>query len=71
MEKIIKNQKRETVQLELIHSHSSVVHYFDKNGALRSGYLIKKIEQGENKGSVLVADTEGNEFMTDKIRNIE
>ena len=66
-----KNNRGETMQFEFDPPHSSTVHYFDKNGALRSGHLIQKIEQGEHKGSVLVADTEGNRFITDKIRNIE
>ena len=71
MEKIEKNEMGDILQLELDSPRTSTVHYFDKNGALRSGYLIQKFEQGDHKGSVLVADTEGNKSITDKIRNIE
>lgn len=61
----------ETMQLEFIDSSSPIVHYFDDNGALRSGRLVRRIETGEQKGMVIVSDYEGNQFMPDRIRNIE
>ncbi|MBN2029926.1 hypothetical protein JW824_06735 [bacterium] len=71
MDNIIKDHTGETLELEFEPPRISTVHYFDKNGALRSGHLIEKIEEGEHRGSVLVEDTDGNRFITDKIRNIE
>ncbi len=71
MDNLIKDHSGETMELEFDPPRTSTVHYFDKNGALRSGYLIEKIERGEYRGSILVEDTEGNRFITDKIRNIE
>lgn len=71
MDSLVKDHAGETLELEFESPRTSTVHYFDKNGALRSGYLIEKIEQGEHRGSVLVEDTDGNRFITDKIRNIE
>ena len=52
-------------------SCTQVVHYFDRNGALRSGRFVQWIEEGEDKGKVLVSDYEGNQIIPDKIRNIE
>ena len=60
-----------TMQLELMCTPSSVVHYFDGSGALHSGRLVRRIEKGENKGMVVVSDYEGKQFMPDRIRNIE
>ena len=71
MDSTVKDHVGETLSLEFDPPRTSTVHYFDKNGALRSGYLIEKIAGGEHKGSVLVEDTDGNRFITDKIRNIE
>ncbi len=71
MDNLTKDRSGETMELEFNPPRTSTVHYFDKNGALRSGYLIEKIDQGEHRGSVLVEDTEGNRFVTDQIRNIE
>jgi hypothetical protein len=52
-------------------SCTQVVHYFDKNGALRSGRFVQWIEEGEDEGKVLVSDYEGNQIIPDRIRNIE
>ena len=58
-------------QLDLQGGRQSVVHYFDKNGALRSARMVRKLETGKHKGSVVVSDFEGNQFIPDNIRNIE
>lgn len=60
-----------SVQLNLIKPSDHVVHYFDQNGALRSGRLVRRIERGAQKGLVVVSDYEGNEFVPGRIRNIE
>ncbi len=52
-------------------SCTQVVHYFDRNGALRSGRFVQWVEEGEQKGKVVVSDYEGNQIIPDKIRNIE
>ena len=48
-----------------------VIHYFDKNGALRTGTIIRRIKKGKNAGAYLVEDSKGNKLITKKIRNIE
>jgi len=58
-------------QLDLLRATKYIVHYFDKNGALRSGRLIRKIEKGSRKGMVVVSDSEGRQFIPNRIRNIE
>jgi hypothetical protein len=62
---------QESLQLDLIKPTNHVVHYFDQNGALRSGRLVRRIEKGEQRGSVVVSDHDGNEFVPSRIRNIE
>ena len=51
--------------------NSQIVHYFDGNGALRSGWFVKWGEEGEQKGKVVVSDYQGNHIIPEKIRNIE
>lgn len=58
-------------QLDLLRATKYIVHYFDKNGALRSGRLIRKIEKGSQKGMCIVKDWEGHRVVPDKVRNIE
>jgi hypothetical protein len=58
-------------QLNLLGKQKPVVHYFDHNGALRSGMLVRKIEKGKSKGLCVVTDWEGHTFIPSRIRNIE
>ncbi len=58
-------------QIELIRAQKYIVHYFDKNGALRSGRLIRKFEKGTQKGMCEVADYKGHKLVPDRVRNIE
>ena len=58
-------------QLNLMDHRALIVHYFDQNGALRTGRLVKKIDKGKHKGAVVVADYQGHQFIPDRIRNIE
>lgn len=66
-----KNSTLESKQLKLTVSTQSIVHYFDSNGALRSGYLIRRIKQGKQKGMVVVSDSAGHQIIPERIRNIE
>lgn len=58
-------------QLNLLGQRKTIVHYFDHNGALRSGMLVRKIEKGKSKGLYVVTDWEGHKFIPSRIRNIE
>ena len=58
-------------QLELIPENSKIVHYFDRNGALRSGRWVRRVESGVNQGAVIVSDYSGHEVIAHQIRNIE
>ena len=58
-------------QLDLLGHRKPIVHYFDHNGALRSGMLVRKIEKGKSKGLCVVTDWEGHKFIPSRIRNIE
>ena len=65
------NDNKKNVQLELFTIELPVVHFFDKNGALRSGHLIRWIKKGKKKGHAIVRDLNGKIHKPDKIRNIE
>jgi hypothetical protein len=58
-------------QLEFFSAALAVVHYFDKDGALHSGRLVRKIKKGKKRGSFVVADAGGKILVPGKIRNIE
>lgn len=58
-------------QLDLLGGNQPIVHYFDKNGALRSARMVRKINKGKREGAVVVRDLDGNQFIPDHIRNIE
>jgi hypothetical protein len=58
-------------QLGFFDVHDAIVHYFDKDGALRSGRLLRRIKKGKKRGAFVVADTFGKPFIPPKIRNIE
>ncbi len=58
-------------QLSLLDDESPLVHFFDKNGALRTGRIIRRYTRGKRKGKFLVEDVNGKRFVPDRIRNIE
>lgn len=57
-------------QMELFPSEQIVVHYYDQNGALHSGYLLGVIRTGSKKGSYRVSSSTGHCVITDRIRNL-
>ena len=59
------------MQLELLGDKQPVVHYFDKNGALHSGVLVRRITKGKRKGKIVVMDNKGRRVIPAKVRNIE
>ena len=61
----------EREQLNLFGESPTIVHYFDRNGALRSGRLIRRIQKGKKKGAFVVMDSEGHKVVTMKVRNFE
>lgn len=64
-------QESEEKQLDLLSERPTLVHYFDKNGALHTGTLVKKIKKGKKRGQYIVMDPSGKRFIPPKIRNIE
>ena len=58
-------------QLELLDSRPSLVHFWDKDEALRTGRLVRKIKKGKKTGSYVVADSSGKKRIPARIRNIE
>lgn len=56
--------------MELFPSGRVVVHYYDQNGALHSGYLLGVIRRGSKKGLYKVSSSTGQCVITDRIRNI-
>jgi hypothetical protein len=58
----------ESAQLQCF---GAVVHYFDKDGALHSGRLLRKIKRGKKRGAFVVADGFGKALIPAKVRNIE
>lgn len=61
----------DSVQLEFFGASEVVVHYFDRDGALHSGRLIRKIKKGKKQGAFIVSDSLGKFHVPYKIRNIE
>jgi len=60
-----------SAQMSLLSDETPVCHFFDKNGALRTGRIIRKYTRGKRKGRFLVEDTNGRRHIPEKIRNIE
>ena len=58
-------------QLGFFGLETAVVHYFDKNGALRTGKFIRRITKGKNKGRIIVENTDGRQIAPRRIRNID
>ena len=67
------NQKNPiAMQLDILEgSKKAIVHYFDKNGAIRPAQYVRKIDKGKQKGLVVVRGWEGRQFVPPKVRNIE
>jgi hypothetical protein len=65
------NGNKDARQLGFFGAGDAIVHYYDKDGALRSGRLLRKIKKGKKRGAFVVADTFGKAFVPPKIRNIE
>jgi hypothetical protein len=59
------------LQLHLFGEIPPIVHYFDRNGALHSGYLVGRISRGKRKGKILVETPEGKRIVPFKVRNID
>ena len=57
-------------QLNLLGSDPATVHYFDSNGALHSGRLVRRIKKGRLKGKVVVEDSSGRQLIPPKVHNI-
>ncbi len=58
-------------QLSLLGDDQPLVHYFDANGALRTGRMVRRIQKGKRKGAIVVIDHHGRKFIPKKIRNID
>gem|GEM_PF-3398479 len=62
-------EKRDARQLELF--ESAIVHFYDRNGALHTGCLFKKISKGRHRGQFLIKTTAGRIIKPHRIRNVE
>ncbi|MBN1780813.1 hypothetical protein JW948_06800 [bacterium] len=58
-------------QMSFLNGGPPVCHFFDRNGALRTGRIIRRYTKGRRKGRFLVEDVNGKRFVPEKIRNIE
>lgn len=58
-------------QISLFRDEEPIVHFYDKNGALRTGRIVRRITRGKKKGKFVVIDSEGKKFIPDQIRNME
>jgi hypothetical protein len=58
-------------QLELLDDKPAMVHFWDKDQALRTGRLAGRIKRGKKKGQYVVVDSAGKRRVCPKIRNIE
>lgn len=63
--------KEKSDQMNLLGNQQPLVHYFDTNGALRTGRLVRRIQKGKRKGAFVVIDHNGRKFIPKKIRNID
>lgn len=61
----------ETDQLALFDQQGALVHYYDKNGALHTGRLVKIIKRGRKAGHMVVQDQNGKKVVPHKVRNVE
>jgi hypothetical protein len=58
-------------QMELLDSRPSIVHYWDRDEALRTGRIVRKIKRGKNRGRYVVVNSEGKQLVPQRIRNLE
>lgn len=58
-------------QMTLFEDKSAMIHYYDKNGALRTGRILRRVKKGKNKGKYVVIDMDGRTVIPSKIRNIQ
>jgi len=68
---VIPEYEQETRQLDLFDLGSAVVHFYDRNGALHTGSLLKKISRGCHRGQLLIKTTAGRIIKSHRIRNVE
>ena len=59
------------MQLNLFSTRPPVVHYFDREGALHSGYMVRRIQRGKRRGQCIVVNSDGRRQITWQVRNIE
>lgn len=57
-------------QLDLFESGPAIVHFYDRNGALHTGSLLKRIRRGRNRGQILIRTTDGRIIKPHRVRNI-
>ena len=58
-------------QLHLFGESQTIVHYFDRNGALHSGRLVRRVRKGRKQGAFVVIDSKGRRVITQNVRNLE
>lgn len=58
-------------QLSFLAAEPPLCHFYDRNGALRAGRIIRRFTRGMKKGRFLVEDIHGKRVIPDRIRNIE
>lgn len=61
----------ETDQMTLFENKCARVHYYDKNGALHTGRLIRIIKRGRKAGQMVVQNPQGKKIIPHKVRNVE
>jgi len=67
----MKKPKSRNAQLSFLSDEAPLCHFFDKNGALRTGRILRKYTRGRQKGRFLIKDVTGKQYVPEKIRNIE
>ncbi len=66
-----KTTHKPPAQMELLDTRPAVVHFWDKDQALRTGRLVRRIKRGRKKGLYIVKDSAGRKVVPPRIRNIE
>jgi hypothetical protein len=67
----MQSDESRSIQLSLLADESPLCHFFDKNGALRTGRVLRRYTKGKMKGRFLIEDVNGKRCVPEKIRNIE
>jgi len=65
------SQITDTDQMTLFGNKGALVHYYDKNGALHTGRLIRIIKRGRKAGQMVVQNQQGKKIIPYKVRNVE